>query len=64
MATVRHNISPRWDFARTGRMATTAFAVAAALLGVLVVLAVAYLSSRGAPESGKPAPDQQAPATR
>ena len=59
MANVRHNVSTQPDFAKTGRMATTAFLVAAVLLAVVVLLTVGYLSSKGSPESGKPLHEQQ-----
>jgi hypothetical protein len=55
----RHNVPPQWDFAKTGRMATTAFLVAAIIVGVVVLLSIGYLSSRSLPEGGKPQNQQQ-----
>jgi hypothetical protein len=59
MANARHNVPPQWDFAKTGRMATTAFLVAAVILGVVVLLSIGYLSSQSSPERGKPQNQQQ-----
>ena len=53
MHNARHNVPAQWDFAKTGRMATTAFVVAAVLLALVVLLTVAFMSSRGSSESGK-----------
>jgi hypothetical protein len=59
MANARHNVPPQSDFAKTGRMATTAFLVAAVILALVVVLSIGYLSSRSSPEGGKPQNQQQ-----
>jgi hypothetical protein len=59
MSNARHNVSPQPDFAKTGRMATTAFLVAAVLLAVVVLLTVGYLSSRGSVQGGKTLEEQQ-----
>jgi hypothetical protein len=44
MANLRHNVPFHSDFAKTGRLATTAFVVAALLLGIVLLVSVAYLS--------------------
>ena len=59
MANARRTVPPQWDFAKTGRMATTAFLVAALILGIVVLLSVGYLSSRSAPGRGQPQEQQQ-----
>jgi hypothetical protein len=59
MANVRHNVPTQPDFAKTGRMAITAFLVAAVLLAIVVLLTVGYLSSRGSVPGGKTLEEQQ-----
>ena len=62
MANAHRNVPAQWDFAKTGRMSTIAFVVAAVLLAIVVLLTVAFMSSR-ASESGKPL-QQGVPVTR
>lgn len=59
MANARQNVPPQWDFAKTGRMATTAFLVAGVILAIVLLLSIGYLSSKSAPERGKPQEQQQ-----
>jgi hypothetical protein len=65
MAAVHPHLSAGGDFAKTGRMATIALAVAAILVGIVLVVAVGYLSYRGPLQTGQhPGPSDQPPVTR
>jgi hypothetical protein len=54
VANTRLHTRSSLDFANTGKMAPIAFAVAATLLVVVLLLAFAYLSYRTSSDSGKP----------
>jgi len=64
MATARPHVSVGADFAQTGKIATIALVVAAILVGIVLAIAIAYLSSRGSLETGPAGMDDRSPVTR